>query len=152
MPRAMQWITKLQSWTTLAAGAQQANQLDTQLLQRQGATLTRLVGFIDVGPAAAALRTQVAWGIIIMDQTAFAAGSFPSPIVPTQVPWCYWEAHEFLRFGITTGESRERFRFDIRGQRKYGIRDDILTFVIDNAAGGSSVNGLLSLRALFRLG
>ena len=154
MPRAFQWVTNYSVISGLAANSSIRIQLDSFLSQRAGATLTRFIGALEWGPAAAALRTRISLGIALVSEPAFAAGtgSLPSPVGPDQVDWCYWSVTEQFLLGVADGQSRQRYPIDVRGQRRYGNRDMILTAIVHNAVGGSSVNGVLSWRALLRLG
>ena len=58
--RQMQWLTSAFTFT-VAGGGISIFQLDTNLVQRAGATVTRLIGNMSLRPATAGLTSNPAW-------------------------------------------------------------------------------------------
>ena len=147
--RPMQWITDVED-VTIVAGTLTALQLDTTLNQRAGSTITRLVGNMDLRVLTINQTATISWGVYLGTTRERSSGGTPRPLTPDAADWLCWE-HHVVRTTTGGGDIFLQFPCDLRGQRRYRHLDSELLLVIENQAGGPSVEMHWSYRALVKL-
>ena len=110
-----------------------------------GLTVVRMIGSLDLQPAAVNLNTYGAFGICVVSRDAVAAGAVPDPITDL-VDWYY---HVSFYMNQQQELKVEKFPFDIRTKRLIRGVDRTLVAILEVAAAAATgVNFSTFLRLL----
>ncbi len=152
--RRTAWFGAIFDPATIGATGQALLQLSAALpdvvanpIGRQGLTLIRTVGTLRANSTDAVLSAEGAFGFIMMDGDAFAAGSAPDPIDDPDAPWLHWDRRAFL----PASDAHQHIHLDIKAKRRWRGNDMEFAFVFDNDDAAQSIEFTLGIRMLLAL-
>ena len=153
--RPLEWYDSRQASTTLLAGAQANltlyNAVSHGPRNLKGATITRLIIDFALSASSVGQRSEVFWGIVLMNADARAAGAFPDADDFTdRADWMVRVRSEVSQLDLTDSSQWDRRRLDLKSQRIIHSEEDELQFIIDSVSAFSCI-WTLFVRALVRL-
>jgi len=107
----------------------------------------RILGTLRINSTDATFSAEGAFGLIMVDGDAFAAGGLPDPLLDPDAPWMYWDRRVFL----PPSDSQQHLRIDIRARRVWRGNDAELLLIIDNDDATQSLEFAFGFRILLAL-
>jgi len=153
MPRPTAWFYDLANDQAVAASGQLTIRLASALSAGviKGATITRIVGFLNVVPDLVNEHAHHFWGIAMVAGEAVAAMAFPEPDDENErVAWMWRDGGSTTMSDLFDKSQEVTYRFDIGSQRIY--RDELQQCrLIFNQSAGGGVFVSFGIRVLVRL-
>ena len=150
--RALKWYTTIARDQPIAAGAQ-ANHgilgtLDVGV--HKGATVTRILGRVEMGTDTLVTDGFLSFGAIILNTDAVIAGALPDPqTAADNADWLFRDELHTRMSSLSDGSQLARGVYDIRSQRILRSEQDVLHLVV--AASGVGLEYNIFIRVLLRL-
>jgi len=129
--------------------------LNTDMDEFAGATLTRIVMDLYVWLDDLGGTTLWGMGIVPLERDTVVAGAFPDPLTD-EANWIINQRGVLVSTlnaatAIQQSEMSSRhYHYDLRGQRKVGVRETFM-LLVENVAGGVELNWWAFTKVLYKL-
>ena len=150
--RAVEWFDTI---VDLASGinTQDTLQLSQGIVadERKGMTLVRTIISLDLVAITAGTGTLVSMGIVMMPLEAVLAGAFPDPNISSDNPGWIWRWHRGVFTSVVNDRSQVvHVAHDTPAMRKFPTQDYQVRFILNTAAGASTINTDGLIRTLYK--
>ena len=152
MARELKWSTTIDNDNALASGSQTNIALLSNLdaANRRGSTITRIILRVTMYTDTVTTDGFLAFGIILLNNDAVAAGAFPDPNdAADNADWIMRDVLTTRMQSVSDGSQAARGNYDLRAQRLTRSAQDILHMVVN--ADGVGLEFHVYARILVRL-
>jgi len=155
LSRAFRWVTRLQTESPTAAGAQTCVDLlapySSVVDNLKGHTVTRILLTLTATPDAINEIGQVFYGIAIVNADAAAASAFPdADIESDNVRWLLRDYMDTRMTNLNDGSQKETRTYDLRAQALLRSDQEEVHLILDRTGVGGMLHSMLS-RVLLRM-
>ena len=141
--RPFEWFDKDQQLQTVTAGVSVLREILDQMSDndRVGATITRIIGTIQLRPLLANAEAHIFMGIALVNADAFSGGVVPDPEDAADQPGWLWKSYRnVMHDAINVHTPVGLVTFDIRSQRKLGREQRLLIILHNLSTSSTNVN------------
>ncbi len=154
--RQFEWFTTRNNGQTLASDAQggfglyNAGAVGARFIK--GATVTRMLIDLRLRAESVAQLVEVAYGIVVMNSDAVAAGGFPdADDLSDRADWLVRGRLQTIQASLSDSSQWDRVRLDIRTQRILRSEEDEVRMVFDANSSGFTLVIDAYVRLLMRM-
>jgi len=156
MRRQTQWFGSRAAWSSLIASAQSNlllyNTTSLASAPTKGTTVTRMIVTVRSRPDTIAQDVNLAWGIVVVNADARAAGAFPDPEdLGDRAGWLVRGDQLGKSANLSESSQWVITELDLRSQRILRSEQDELHLVVKNYAGATGLEWSAFIRVLMKL-
>ena len=134
MPRMLRWHETIVNTAALAGGVQTSHDLCATLesSERRQATVTRMILDIWMHPEALTVVHKLYYGVTMLALEQVVAGALPEADGIEESSWLVHGVLYTRSENLSNSSRDDHVRLDIRSQRIFRARTDVLHLVLDN--------------------